>query len=207
MGVIRLNKRQIIEKKILEKVDLLIEIILSLEMSEEQEKEVYLEKGSVLVNEFSDLLAELIGPNEEYIKDAMKELIIQRMPNYNFENGMEDINNIIEGFNQRDRNAADEPSVSQAAPIMNPLQKAIKYHFSQFKIVENYRHQGHFFSYYIPSLKVAVDDCSSLDTYPVRKEYICRQMGIKLIPVGRDLSCSREIIREIKRRLDTDTTL
>jgi hypothetical protein len=87
MGVIRLNKRQIIEKKILEKVDLLIEIILSLEMSEEQEKEVYLEKGSVLVNEFSDLLAELIGPNEEYIKDAMKELIIQRMPNYNFENG------------------------------------------------------------------------------------------------------------------------
>lgn len=201
-----MNKRQMIEKKILEKVDLLIEIILSLEMCEEQEKEVYLEKGSILANEFSDLLAEIIGPNEEYIKDAMKELIFQRMPDYNIENGTEDINNFIEGFNQRERKA-NKSSVSQAATPVDPLQKAINYHFSQYKIIKNHRHKGHFFSYYIPSLKVAVDDCSSLGTYPVRKEYVCRQAGINLITISRALPCSREIIREIKRRLDIDNTL
>jgi hypothetical protein len=207
MGVIILNKRQMMEKKILEKVDLLIEIILSLDMCEEQEKSVYLEKGSLIAEELSDLLAELIGPNEDYIQDAMQELILQRMPDYDFEDSAKDINNILERLNQRESKTADEFSVSQAAPPLDPLQKAINYLFPQFEIIKNHRHQGHYFSYYIPSLKVAVDDCSSPVADPVRKEYICRQAGIKLIPISRDLPCSREIIREIKRRLDTDTTL
>lgn len=201
-----MNKRQMAEKMILEKVDLLIEIILSLELCEEQEKEALLEKGSTISEELSDLLAELIGPDEEYIKDAIKELIFQRIPDHDLESGAKSIDYFSQGFKQRE-GKAHESSVSQAVSIMDPLQKAINYLFSQFKIVKNYRHQGHYFTYYIPSLKVAVDDCSSPGTDPVRKEYICRQAGIKLIPVSRDLPCSREIIREIKRRLDTDTTL
>ncbi|MGB4504644.1 MAG: hypothetical protein WBI44_07080, partial [Syntrophaceticus sp.] len=89
---------------------------------------------------------------------------------------------------------------------IDPLQKAINYLFSQYNIIKNYRYHGCFFDYYIPALKVAVDDCTQ-GADMVRKEYICRQAGIKYVSINcHELPCSREIIREIKRQLDINNS-
>jgi hypothetical protein len=201
VGVIQVRDGQLLGKEILSKIDMLIEVILSVELSDGKEKMKYQEQGAVLVKEISELLAKLIGPREEYIKDALKELIVQRMPDHNIGNSSDDFNELFKSLYQSSEKQ-DLP-LAVSTPV-DPLQRAISYLFSQFNIIKNYRYHGCFFSYYIPSLKIAIDNSAvSQCTDYVRKEYVCRQNGINLISISsRELPCSREIAREIKRRLD-----
>jgi hypothetical protein len=90
VGVIQVRDGQLLGKEILSKIDMLIEVILSVELSDGKEKMKYQEQGAVLVKEISELLAKLIGPREDYIKDALKELIVQRMPDHNIGNSSDD---------------------------------------------------------------------------------------------------------------------
>lgn len=199
---------QLLEKRILAKIDLLIEVILSMELCGGKEKEKYQEQGSALVKELSDCLTQLIGHREEYIKNAIKELLVQRMPEHNIGSSFGDFDGVFESLYQ-DGRKHHKPCKRQVTAPVDPLQKAVNYMFSQFNIIKNNRYQGCYFSYYIPSLKIAVDNCTgSQGTETVRKEYICRQAGIKLVFINcHELPCSREIIRGIKRRLDINNSI
>ncbi|HHV34639.1 MAG TPA: hypothetical protein GXX59_03560 [Syntrophomonadaceae bacterium] len=189
---------QLLGKEILAKTDMLIEVILSVELSDGKEKEIYQEQGAALVKEISGLLEKMIGPREEYIRDALKELVAQRMPD-NVSNSIDD-----EYFKCLYQSGDSQVEPQVVHYTIDPLQRAINHLFSQFNIIKNYRYQGCIFSYYIPSLKIAIDDCSrSPCTNPVLKKYICRQIGINYVSISsHEVPCSREIIREIKRRLD-----
>lgn len=202
-----MRDEQLLEKTILAKIDMLIEIIYSVELCGEEEKERYQKQGSALIKELAELLAQLIGPREEYINNAIKELIAQRMPEHNIESSFGVLNELCEIVNQ-DVSKHSKLDKCQGNDSIDPLQKAINYLFSQYNIIKKFRYHGCFFEYYIPALKVAVDNCTQgADADMVRKEYICRQAGIKYVSINcHELPCSREIIREIKRQLDINNS-
>jgi hypothetical protein len=199
----QLNERHMLEKAILAKIDLLIEIISSMELCEDHEQEELKKRGSALIIELRDLLAQLIGPEEGYVHNAIVELISQRMPGHDVENRLEDLMELVDRERRNEQEyQQEEDNVGPISPP-DPLQKAVNFLFSQCKVLKNYRYQGLLFSYYIPSLKVAVDNCAELRAAEsARKEYVCRKAEIRLISLNcPQLSCSRGIIREIKRGL------
>lgn len=205
-----LQDRQLLGKTLLARVDQLIEVIFSLGLEGKEGNRGYYEQGCLLVREILVFLEQLIGPKDEYFNDAIKELIAQRLPDQNLFNSFGGFQEILERMYQEVRSSpplkpTEESGRKNHSPQADDLYKAINYLFSQFNLIKNYRHQGCSFSYYIPALKIAIDDCSGKKgTDLVRKEYICRQSGINFISIPcRELPCSREIIREIKRRLDS----
>lgn len=200
-----LQDGQQLGKKVLAKVDLLVEVISALVINNPEEQEDYFAQGCVLVNELKSLLEEMIGPKEEYIKEAIKELITQRLPEQNILTSYDvDLFELLNSMYIKNESVSNKTAKSVKEHDDEPLRKAINYLFPQYKIIKNYRQLGCSFSYYIPSLKLAIDnntDEKSSDF--VRKECISRQIGINFLSIPvKELCCSREIVREIKRCLD-----
>lgn len=80
VGDMRQQDGQLLGMKVLAKIDLLIEVISIIGKNKNGEKEDYFLQGCDLVKELRQLLVQMIGPRDDYIKDAIEELIIQRLP-------------------------------------------------------------------------------------------------------------------------------
>ncbi|HHY41002.1 MAG TPA: hypothetical protein GX502_07090 [Syntrophaceticus sp.] len=195
---------QLLGKKVLAKIDLLIEIISIIGRNKIAEKDDYFLQACDLVKELRQLLGQLIGPRDDYIKEAIKELIIQRLPEENMLSSLdvdlsELLNSMYNGVYEKEELSLPKTVQRVEARDEDPLRKAIRYLFPQYKVINNYRKLGCLFKYYIPSLKLAIDNIEEGNTDFVRKECICRQSGINFVAIPVDeMSCSREIIKKIK---------
>ncbi len=200
---------QLLGKKVLAKIDLLIEVISIIGNNKIGEKDDYFLQACDLVKELRQLLGQLIGPRDDYIKEAIKELIIQRLPDKDMLASLDvDLPELLNSMYHSDQLSL--PKTVQRVEVRDedPLRKAINYLFPQYKVINNYRKLGCLFKYYIPSLKLAIDNIEEGSTDSVRKECICRQSGIKFVAIPvKEMSCSREIIRKIKRSLDMNKRL
>ncbi len=200
---------QLLGMKVLAKIDLLIEVISIIGKNKNGEKEDYFLQGCDLVKELRQLLVQMIGPRDDYIKDAIEELIIQRLPDKDMLSSLDvDLSELLDGMYDRDKPSSLKAVKRVEARDEDPLRKAINYLFPQYKVINNYRKLGCLFKYYIPSLKLAIDKIEEGSSDSVRKEYICRQSGINFVAIPvKEMSCSREIIKKIKRTLDMNKTL
>ena len=119
-----------------------------------------------------------------------------------------DLSELLDGMYDRDKPSSLKAVKRVEARDEDPLRKAINYLFPQYKVINNYRKLGCLFKYYIPSLKLAIDKIEEGSSDSVRKEYICRQSGINFVAIPvKEMSCSREMIKKIKRTLDMNKTL
>ncbi|MDR9757737.1 MAG: hypothetical protein ACN4A7_02620 [Thermacetogeniaceae bacterium] len=200
---------QLLGMKVLAKIDLLIEVISIIGKNKNGEKEDYFLQGCDLVKELRQLLVQMIGPRDDYIKDAIEELIIQRLPDKDMLSSLDvDLSELLDGMYDRDKPSSLKAVKRVEARDEDPLRKAINYLFPQYKVINNYRKLGCLFKYYIPSLKLAIDKIEEGSSDSVRKEYICRQSGINFVAIPvKEMSCSREMIKKIKRTLDMNKTL
>lgn len=200
---------QLLGKKVIAKIDLLIEVLSILGNNKIVEKEDYFLQACDLVEELRQLLVQLIGPRDDYIKEAIKELIMQRLPDKDMLASLDvDLSELLDNMYNGDQSSSPK-TVQRVEPRdEDPLRKAINYLFPQYKVINNYRKLGCLFKYYIPSLKLAIDDLEEGSKDFVRKECICRQAGINFVAIPvKEMSCSREIMRKIKRTLDLKKTI
>jgi hypothetical protein len=209
VGDMRQQDGQLLGMKVLAKIDLLIEVISIIGKNKNGEKEDYFLQGCDLVKELRQLLVQMIGPRDDYIKDAIEELIIQRLPDKDMLSSLDvDLSELLDGMYDRDKPSSLKAVKRVEARDEDPLRKAINYLFPQYKVINNYRKLGCLFKYYIPSLKLAIDKIEEGSSDSVRKEYICRQSGINFVAIPvKEMSCSREMIKKIKRTLDMNKTL
>lgn len=196
------------EKQILDLVDRLAAVIGSLKKEYDEEK---IREGQLCIQKLLDMLEKLIGSHEEYLKEAVKELVRQRMSGEEWNACIE---NIIDNFYNRVRSTPDPaprpaPAPRTEAAVKNPgdkLGRAINYLFPRCNVIKGFRHRGRFYQYYLPELNMAVLDCSEMEGIArnLNREYGDEQAGIRVIVVDcRMLPCSREIARAIKRQVDT----
>jgi len=200
---------QLLGKKVIAKIDLLIEVLSILGNNRIAKKEDYFLQACDLVKELRQLLEQLIGPRDDYIKEAIKELIMQRLPDRDMLSNLDvDLAELINDMYDKKQPSLPKTIKRVEPRDEDPLRKAINYLFPQYKVINNYRKLGCLFKYYIPSLKLAIDTIEEGSTDSVRKEWVCRQSGINLVAIPvKEMSCSREIIRKIKRTLDLNKTL
>ncbi|MFY9272808.1 MAG: hypothetical protein WBJ83_03955 [Thermacetogeniaceae bacterium] len=191
---------QLLGIKVLAKIDLLIELISIIGKNNYGEKEDYFLQGCDLVKELRQLLVQMIGSRDDYIKEAIKELIIQRLPDKDMLDSLDvDLSELLDSMYNRNQPTTTKTVQRLEARAEDPLRKAINYLFPQYKVINNYRKLGCFFKYYIPSLKLAIDQTEEGSSDSVRKEFICRQWGINFVTIPvKEMSCSREIVKKIK---------
>ncbi len=190
---------ELLGKEILLNLDELVDTIALSKVSEGKASSDYQKQGVLIVKKLSKLLTGLIGPNEDYIRQALSEMMLQRLHDHEVAHDYDEICEMLDKLYK----TSVQTSNPTCSVDIDPFRRAVRRLFFQFKIVENYRYQGFIFSYYIPSLGLILDKYTgSHDPDIIRKEYICEQKGIKLISIANDkLLCSREIEKEIKRRL------
>lgn len=191
-------------RQVLVFVDRLVAIITS---GKEGINEEQMKQGYLCMQRLLDILEQMIGPHQEYLKEAVKELIKQRMPDKGYP---ADLDNIIDVFYRQLRGIPDPqptPNTRAKAEVKNPedkLERAINFLFPRSVVIKDFRHKGQVYQYYIPELKLAVLDCSGAESNALNREYYNRKAGIQVIAVDcRMLPCSREIARQIKRQVDT----
>ncbi|WP_148275877.1 hypothetical protein [Thermacetogenium phaeum] len=197
------------EKQILDMVDRLAAIIGSLRKKEYDKEK--LREGHLCTQKLLAMLEQLIGSHEEYLKEAVKELVRQRMSGEEWNPGVE---NILDDFYRQVRNTLDsgpqpDDDFRTETAVKSPpdkLGRAINYLFPRCNVIKGFRHRDRFYQYYLPELNLAVLDCSEVKSSARKLNRGCsdKQAGIRVVAVDcRMLPCSREIARAIKRQVDT----
>lgn len=200
------SENKLLGKQILSVIDSLIEILILCLKKEGNDRELKIQ-GCHCVQELLELLQEFIGPHEEYLKEAIRELLKQRIPDHIMADSSDDIYNILAEFYQQVHSIASSPGVvSEEARKASEdiLGKAIRFIFHRYGVIKDYKFRGQVFHFYLPELKLAVVDSSRGKNNLVNNRYLHKTSGIQVIAVDcGNLPCSREIAREIKRQLDT----
>lgn len=195
------NDANMIGKQIVTKIDALIDVITAVSLQNTEGSEESFRQGCDLVREISVLLEKFLGTSEYYIKQAVQELVKQRLP----DNGalVEDFFDILEEMLSFEKPRSVEPSSGNIAfTACDDLQRALIFLFPNAKIIRNCRFRGIDLEYYIPSCKLAVVNTAKEKSLQARKDYICQSHGIQLIRVDpQKLTGYREIARYIKRKL------
>jgi hypothetical protein len=195
-------------KQILSVIDSLVEILILIIKNEGNDSELEAQ-GCRYLQELLELLEEFIGPNEKYLTEAITELLKQRIPSHILVNRSDDIYNIMAKLYQQVHCTAH----LQAAPVVateevkkapeNILEKAIGFLFYRYNIIKDYKFRDQVFNYYLPDLKLAIMNGSGKKSNLVSSRCRHRTTGIQVITVDcKNLPCSREIAREIKKQLD-----
>ncbi|HHW42000.1 MAG TPA: hypothetical protein GXX19_12815 [Syntrophomonadaceae bacterium] len=191
-----------IGKQIVTKIDALIDVIMSVSLQNKESREELYRRGCDLIREVSVLLEKFLGTSEYYIKQAIQELVKQRLPVN--ESLVEDFFDILEKmlFYEAPLSAESTSGKISFTATCDDLQRALSFLFPNTRIIKNCRFQGVDLEYYIPSCKLAVVNAAKEKCLQARKDYICKSHGIQLIRVDpQKLTGYREIIRHIKREL------
>lgn len=203
------NEDKLLGKQILSVIDSLVEVLILTIKTGENDRELEAQ-GCRHVQELLELLEKFIGPHEDYLKEAIRELLKQRIPDHILADRSDDIYNILAEFYQQIHGTiplSETPIVVTAEVSKVPediLEKAINFLFHRYSIIKDYKFRGQVFNYYLPELKLVVVDSSRGKSNFVNNRYLHKIPGIQVVAVDcGNLPCSREIAREIKRQLDT----
>ncbi len=205
-----LPNEKVIGEQILTKIDQLIEVIIAATLKNKDDRQKLLEQGYVVTGELLRLLVQLLGPREDYLYTAVKELVRQRLPDQRLLNGFGDFYDLLEEIYQKalriDETLGEEREkiqpVHERGPT-NKIERALAFLFPRVRIFKNHWYKGVNFEYFLPFLKLAVEDINwdrSADC--IRKEFLCRKYGIQLLRLdSKKASGYREMARMIKRRV------
>lgn len=201
------SDRKRIGEHIVDRVDALVNLIM-LKSHEKEEREALLSKGHGLVQELSALLEKFLGPDNQYVPQAIRELVKQRL-SVDESQVTGDFFEILEEMISLKEVV---PSASLSRKLMlnaspqnlgsDSLQRAITFLFPEAEILKNYRLCGVNLEYYLPSCGIAVVDEAKENGSHALKEYLCKSRGIQLIRLNtQKLNGYREIARYIKWKL------
>lgn len=191
-------------KMIILKVDELVEVLTEIVLSGGRDVSEYQQEGLSLLRELNKMLEKVLGPQQKYLYQAVKELVIQRLPEKS--SLKEEICNHLQELLRSAGSVHLDKSEGkpQAHDILkDDTQKALALLFPYEGIIRDYCLKGCHLDYYLPAYKVAVVDNSNTRVKErARREYICQSEGIKLISIDKG-KCSgyRELARVIRRQM------
>jgi hypothetical protein len=203
-----ISKEKMLGEQILGKIDCLIESLVATELRNPQDSRQSFNEGCQLVAQIFDLLGQIIGPRPEYMETAVKELVSQRIPDQRLLNGFSDFNALLDEMCQQaikndlpGRENGRETDVAEMA-CKDRVERALDLLFPRETIWKRHRYNGIYFDYYLPSLKIAVEDGGYQRTEHAFKEFMCRRDGIRVATVNDSQTGYREIARQIRRQLE-----
>lgn len=197
-------EEKIIGQQILTGIDHLIEAVIAAELQGQQDARQAFDGGCRLIVELYNLLEKIIGHHPEYMETAVKELVAQRVPDQRLLGA--DFNALLDEMCRRidpgdlehygERRTGIEPPAAR-----DKVERALDLLFPREAVLKQQRCGGIYFEYYIPSLKIAVEECGSRGPENAIREFLCRRDGIRVVRVERGAASYREIARQIKRQL------
>ncbi|MDH7576351.1 MAG: hypothetical protein QHH75_00745 [Bacillota bacterium] len=205
-----LSEEKVIGEQILTKIDQLIELIIAAGMQNKKDRQELFKQGCLMMRELLSLLEQLLGPREDYLRTAVKELVMQRLPDQRVLNGFADFYDLLEEIYRKARPIKYSPPDYQEKTIRlpeigsgNSLEQALIFLFPRDKIQKNYWYKGMNFQYFLPSLKFAVEDIAWNKAFNrARKEFFCRKHGIRFLVLDSTKAANyREVARIIKRQV------
>ena len=202
-----MSEERMIGQQILAEIDRLIETLIAAGLRSQQEYRQRFDEGCRLVAQIYDLLEQIIGPNPEYLETAVKELVNQRIPDQRLLNGFSGFNALLDEMCKRadsgDLKAQrNEHDADAEGPVSkDQVERALDLLFPRETVWKRHRYNGVYFAYYLPSLKIAVEESGYQRTENALKEFLCRRDGIRVATVDNSLPGYREIARQIKRQL------
>ena len=203
-----ISNEKVLGEQILARIDRLIEVLIAVELKDPQDARQSFEEGRRLVAQLYDLLEQFIGPHHEYMESAVKELVTQRIPDRRLLQGFSDFTNSWTRCASRQatmilKTQDHEDAPDAAAPTgKDKVERALNLLFPRETIWKRHRYNGVYFDYYLPFLKIAVEEGGyQQGTENALKEFLCRRDGIRIAMVDNSLAGYREIARQIKRQL------
>jgi hypothetical protein len=203
------SREMLIGHQVLSKVDSLIEMINVASSSDPELKAQAYEQGCLLTRELVVLLEQIIGPQEEYLNQAVRELINQRLTDQRLINDFDEFFNTLDSIcrqvqqEHQQRLALGKPDVryQPTGPEAN-LNRVLAMLFPNEQVLRNYNYRGVCFFCFLPGLKLALDLPAPDSGDFVRKEYFCRKDGIRLVQLSSErMSNYRELLRDLRRQL------
>ncbi|MGD0621396.1 MAG: hypothetical protein ABSA82_02885 [Thermacetogeniaceae bacterium] len=202
-----ISKEKMLGEQILAKIDHLIESLIAAELRSPQESRQSFDEGCQLVAQLFDLLEQFIGPHPEYLETAVKELVNQRIPDQRLLNGFSGFNTLLDEMCKRADSSdlkaqRNEHDADAEGPVSkDQVERALDLLFPRETVWKRHRYNGVYFDYFLPSLKIAVEESGYQRTENALKEFLCRRDGIRVATVDHSLPGYREIARQIKRQL------
>jgi hypothetical protein len=203
-----ISNEKMLGEQILVKIDRLIESLVAAQLRNPQDARQNFNEGCQLVAQLFDLLGQFIGPHPEYVETAVKELVSQRIPDQRLLNGFGGFNTILDEMCQHvgssDLTVRQNGHDADAAGVVNKdkVERALDLLFPRETVWKRHRYNGIYFDYYLPSLKIAVEESGDQRTENAVKEFLCRRDGIRVATVNNRLTGYREIARQIRRQLE-----
>jgi hypothetical protein len=203
-----ISNEKMLGEQILVKIDCLIESLVAAQLRNPQDARQNFNEGCQLVAQLFDLLGQFIGPHPEYVETAVKELVNQRIPDRGLLNEFDGFNAILDEMCQHvesgDLAMCQNGHDADAARVVNKetVERALDLLFPRETVRKRHRYKGVYFDYYLPSLKIAVEESGDQKAENAVKEFLCRRDGIRVATVNNSLSGYREIARQIKRQLE-----
>lgn len=179
-----ISNEKILGEQILARIDRLIEVLIAVELKDPQDARQSFEEGRRLVTQLYNLLEQFIGPHHEYKESAVKELVTQRIPDHRLLKGFSGFNRVLDemckeaGIN--DLKTPDHEDAPDTAATTNKdrVESALNLLFPHETIWKRHRYNGVYFDYYLPFLKIAVEESGYQQrTENVLKEFLCRKDG------------------------------
>jgi len=202
-----ISNERMLGEQILAAIDLLIESLIAAELRSPQDVQQSFDEGCQLVAQLFGLVEQLIGAHPEYVVAAVKELVNQRIPDQRLLNGFSRFHALLDEMCKYVSNSGLEAQYSQCdadtgAPVSkDKVERALELLFPSQPVCKHHRHDGVYFDYYLPSLKIALEESGSQRAENALKDYLCRRDGIRIATVDHSLPGYREIARQIKRQL------
>jgi|GEM_PF-1067971 hypothetical protein len=203
-----ISNEKMLGEQILAKIDHLIESLVAAQLRNPQDARQSFNEGCQLVAQLFDLLGQFIGPHPEYMETAVKELVNQRIPDQRLLNGFSGFNTLLDEMckhaGSSDLTARQNGRDADAAGVVSKdrVERALDLLFPRETIWKRHRYNGIYFDYYLPSLKIAVEESGYQRTENALKEFLCRRDGIRVATLNNSLTGYREIARQIKRQLE-----
>lgn len=202
--MLSIPEEKIIGEQILTDIDQLIEAVIAAGLQNQQDASQAFDGGCRLVAELYALLEKIIGHHPEYMETAVKELVVQRIPDQGLLgtefNAL--LDEMCRRIDQGDSEHCHESRKGVEAPYArDKVERAIGLLFPREAVLKQQRYNGVYFEYYIPSLKIAVEESVCRGPENAFREFLCRRDGIRVVTVNGGTASYREIARQIKRQL------
>lgn len=175
------------EKLILNNVNELVQILIELSKSEENNKEFLYEKGLTLINETVPFIMIILDNQKKHLKSFYLQLIAQKLPQHltSFGDLQKDLDNLLtRAFGN------NEPKVSKALEtdlqINNPLSGIEEFIYSQYrkeKVLRDVFFRGILFNYYLPERKLAIKFSCLSERKRKYHELLLKKEGITVVEI------------------------
>lgn len=199
-----LSNEHLLSQQILMKLEHLVELIITINLANADEKEELLKRCQLAVDELKGLLQQIIGPHEDYLKTAVKELLLQRLPDREMMEAVEEMDLLCGSSDHPEKTDPEQVTWfrSPSGRNLNILEQGLYFLFPRAKVYRNYKYKGFCFDYYLPAVKLALEEGSQKRNVDVLKKFFCKKEGIRLVCLDlRGVTSSREVARLIKKQL------